>query len=632
MPSLKPVRGRKPRRPEDRASATEPEGVDVTGPPTEVEPISGRRTLLDIVGELLPNGARAVTPPSDKVDPEGVRLARVLLCPKWPADVFAVAATLMELSGCYVGASLIDGDHRRHADYVADVIAAANEWKNSGECPAAVEGWWGELLGQYHNAPVDDIGRADTPLRPVTSLLMRLLATADEASVGVGWIPRDGEEHATSAIAERATASFLEDAVENPSETIAVLPYIPNSLCEMVPPDKATVLPKSLTPSVGCTIRSMSHHLALLPPSTVVESQWVLPDNGPTTNTMRLLVIPYPFRVDDESFVPSGPVRHLGNTRAKMHPYFALLPTWLEHPRQVTARMLRDELILPLVTAAERKFGPNQIDGVLFPECALTKALADELAVLLKQEPISGLKFLIAGVLVAGIPGTDAADGQPGGNHARTMLFDADQSEDERLVWDRAHSKHHRWALDAAQVKRYGLCGVTAPNGAKVWEHIAVGQRRLPFLALRDDLCMTVLICEDLARADPAMPVIRSVGPNLVVALLMDGPQLASRWPGRYATVLAEDPGSSVLSITSAGMVDRSNLNERTPARAIGLWRHERGYNTELYLPAGHHGLVLTLEANGEEQFSLDHRTDGSLTQRWTLEGVTPLAAPADWF
>jgi hypothetical protein len=601
---------------------------------TSVEPTYEARTLLDVVAELLPNGARAGTVPSDNADLQGVRLARVLLCPKWPADVFAVAATLVELSGCYVGASLVDGDHHRHANYITEVIAAAKEWKDNGVCPAAVERWWGELLGTYHNTPVDAIGRPDTPFCRVTSLLMRLLATADEASVGVGWIPRDGEDHASSAIAERARASFLRDVVPDPSETIAVLPHIPESLCEMIPPDQATVLPKSLTPSVGCTIRSMSHHLALLPASTVVESQWFLSDNGPTTNTntMRLLVIPYPFRVDDESFVPSGPGRDLGDTRAKMHPYFALLPTWLKRPRPVTARMLRDELILPLVMAAEGKFGQKAIDGVLFPECALTKVLADELATLLKQEPIAGLKFLIAGVLLAGIPGTDSADGQPGQNLSRVMLFNADPNGDERLPWDLAHSKHHRWALDDAQVKRYGLSGVKAPKGAKVWEHIAVGQRTLPFLALRDDLCMTVLICEDLARADPAMPVIRSVGPNLVVALLMDGPQLATRWPGRYATVLAEDPGSSVLSITSAGMVDRSNLNERAPARAIGLWRHERGSNTELYLPAGHHGLVLTLEAKDEEQFSLDHRTDGSLTQRWTLEGVTPLAAPADWF
>lgn len=32
----------------------------------------------------------------------------------------------------------------------------------------------------------------------------------------------------------------------------------------------------------------------------------------------------------------------------------------------------------------------------------------------------------------------------------------------------------------------------------------------------------------------------------------MDGPQLGSRWPGRYAGVLADEPGCSVLTFTCA--------------------------------------------------------------------------------
>ena len=48
--------------------------------------------------------------------------------------------------------------------------------------------------------------------------------------------------------------------------------------------------------------------------------------------------------------------------------------------------------------------------------------------------------------------------------------------------------------------------------------------------------------------------MLRAVGPNLIIALLADGPQIASRWPGRYAAAFADDPGSSVLTLTSAGM------------------------------------------------------------------------------
>jgi len=36
---------------------------------------------------------------------------------------------------------------------------------------------------------------------------------------------------------------------------------------------------------------------------------------------------------------------------------------------------------------------------------------------------------------------------------------------------------------------------------------------------------MCALVCEDLARPDPVANIVRAVGPNLVIALLMDGPQ-----------------------------------------------------------------------------------------------------------
>jgi hypothetical protein len=583
-----------------------------------------QRTVLDVVDELMPEGSSSLEL-QETADPRYNRLQRLIVPPQWPADMFAVAATLMELSGCYTEASLVGNHHGMHDAYIDEVLDAAKLWRKTGNCPRVVEEWWSDLIAIHGSLPLSAL-KHEIPYSRAVATVMRLLAVADEASLGVGWWPREDKKELTK-FALRASVSFLDvDADEG-----AKLRYAPHSLCERVPPWAATVLPKSLTPSVGCTVRAMSHHLALLPPTSVVESEWVVPDNGPTDGTMRLLVIPYPFRVDDESFVPSGPTRDM-TSRAKMPPYFTLDPTWLRKPRKVTAKLIRNELIAPMVEQAVAKFGANAIDGVLFPECALTEQLADELLDELAKKPIDGLKFLITGTMAAGEPGDATKDGLPGHNRAKTMVFAPNQKDPkQRVLYGKAHSKHHRWALDREQIKRYGLTGIPSPEPLKVWEHISVGKRQLPFLALRDDLCMTVLICEDLARADPAMPVIRSVGPNLVIALLMDGPQLAVRWPGRYATVLAEDPGSSVLSITSAGMVDRSNLGERNPARAVGLWRHDQGYNTELYLPMGHHGLVLTVAAKEDEQYSLDHRSDLKTTRRWKLETVTPLAVDADW-
>jgi hypothetical protein len=56
------------------------------------------------------------------------------------------------------------------------------------------------------------------------------------------------------------------------------------------------------------------------------------------------------------------------------------------------------------------------------------------------------------------------------------------------------------------------------------------------------------------------------------------GPQLTSRWAARYASVLADDPGSAVLTLTSFGMAQRSRPHDRDPSRVLALWKDpERG-------------------------------------------------------
>src|SRR5207245_798393 len=114
------------------------------------------------------------------------------------------------------------------------------------------------------------------------------------------------------------------------------------------------------------------------------------------------------------------------------------------------------------------------------------------------------------------------------------------------------------------------------------WEHIDIAHREIFFYLLADGACVTALVCEDLARIDPVQPVVRSIGPNLLIALLMDGPQLERRWPGRYASVLAEDPGSAVLTFTSLGAVHRSDAPGARPSTEVGLWRDHQGPATEL--------------------------------------------------
>ena len=67
-------------------------------------------------------------------------------------------------------------------------------------------------------------------------------------------------------------------------------------------------------------------------------------------------------------------------------------------------------------------------------------------------------------------------------------------------------------------------------------------------LHLGEEITIVSLVCQDLAESDEIAAVIRSVGPTVMFTVLLDGPQLASRWAARYASVFADDPGSVVLT------------------------------------------------------------------------------------
>ena len=146
------------------------------------------------------------------------------------------------------------------------------------------------------------------------------------------------------------------------------------------------------------------------------------------------------------------------------------------------------------------------------------------------------------------------------------------------------------------------------------------------FFSLQPWLTIGVLICEDLARQDPVGDLMRSVGPNLVIALLMDGPQLATRWSARYATVLADDPGSSVLTLSSLGIVLLSKPFEKPASRVVGLWKdYSSPKPVEIDLPPGKTGVVLSLTRQLREEFSADGRSDDKATSYLTLTGIHPI-------
>ena len=142
--------------------------------------------------------------------------------------------------------------------------------------------------------------------------------------------------------------------------------------------------------------------------------------------------------------------------------------------------------------------------------------------------------------------------------------------------------KHHPWKLTESQIVQYGLGGVLSPY-REWWEFADVTDRQLRFISLSSDIVLCVLICEDLARPDPVANLVRAVGPNLVIALLMDGPQTRERWAARYATVLADDPGCSVLSFTSLGMAQMSRPSSGpSRPRVVAMWKDAFGPQVEI--------------------------------------------------
>lgn len=181
--------------------------------------------------------------------------------------------------------------------------------------------------------------------------------------------------------------------------------------------------------------------------------------------------------------------------------------------------------------------------------------------------------------------------------------------------------------MDEGQIRRYQLGDSLDPHD-QWWEKIELQPRSCTFYVFRHGAALTALVCEDLARIDPAQVAVRSIGPNLVIVLLMDGPQLERRWPGRYATVLADDPGSAVLTLTSSGMVRRSvRPGEKVPCE-VALWKEALGQAQELQLPPKAHGLLLTLSHEPELNYSMDGRSDSGNTIRLALSGMQSITHP----
>jgi hypothetical protein len=492
------------------------------------------------------------------------------------------------------------------SEYVRAVTEIGSEWGESGNQPGEVRKLWSALLAESSRDACD----CSRNSRRLWETCLKLLAIADEAAAGIGFI-RDAGELPFSDF-------FSVEHFRRVFHAQHAL-HLPCSICDLVPPTEVCVQPKTRTSQVGCTLRSLSHHLSLLPSIGEVKTTWMLASEKSTEESkpLNLLLIPFPYRIHGDAFMANDG----GNLDAMNDRFFSVEQTWLKKGKaRLSARALTD-FILDLMNVAEREV--DAVHGVILPEGALSPELAPKIGRALATKK-ANLEIFIAGTT------SGSSRNQFAKNSVYASIFPQLTSNRVMIPWEQG--KHHRWKLDRDQIRRYHLGHVLNPEKTW-WERIDISDRQCHFYVFRYGATLATLVCEDLARIDPVQTVLRSVGPNLVVALLMDGPQLERRWPGRYAMVLADDPGSAVLTLTCLGMVRRSNMPGEKEARQIALWKDSSRTAEELNLPDGCHGLLLTVSSFWENNMTFDRRPDNDGTLRLALSGVRGIkhARPPAW-
>jgi hypothetical protein len=552
------------------------------------------RTLRDVFREVCFYSSESDLK-RDNVDEWWSRLVT------WPPDVFAVTSTILSDSGAYrlivspPGPAFTPcSDRAAWLTHVAEAARSWQEWLIRPTDPMPeplVE--IGQELSKKASVTIESLGLDDGTTSLVVTLL-KLHAMADMAGVWLG-VP---DKIPISA----GGLPFVSMRLR------AELGLALRGTLASFPPDKLRVLPKLRTPQVGISVRSLSLHLAVM--RSEVSVDWSVFPGGlhqlagtPTGGKFNLLLFPWPFEIAAAAFSESKPLPWANGGGFGAFDYDP------RRGRPVTS--VAAELSAAVEAARAKEI---QVHGVVLPEAAIDDAEFWQIAGVLER---AGIGFLLAGVR-----GAPREPGKSPTNVAKLGLF-FPGSQVGWHVYEQA--KHHRWCIDAAQIYQYHL-GSTLDPALKLWENIELLPRKLHFIALSSWLTLCHLICEDLARVDPVLEVVRAVGPNLLIALLLDGPQLEQRWPARYASVLADDPGTSVLTLSSLGLVQRSTARGHAQSRVVGLWKDRVRGTHELVLDRNAKALVLALCGGLAKEFSADGRDDDTAAGQIVLGGVEQLS------
>lgn len=502
----------------------------------------------------------------------------------WPPDVFALCDRALEASEAYrfvvsppPGAELSGAGGGAAA---ARLAAEWWQWLDGTRCapPEPVRRWW-KVVGHAGESGIEELAAGGE--WHVIEALLGLHTVADEACAGLG--------SATGA-APGPGCSFRAAARELFAETGSL---------SRVSPSVLRVLPRCRVSAGGISIRSLSRHVFVSGPQ--VDVDWhrtpSLPSGVPLPEAhANGLLLPWPLRVRASDF---RPVRY-----ALPHMDTAATRFFTFQPREALDLSLVDGVLRAAIDEA------GTVDFVLLPESAITPADIGPLEDLLADY---GVWCLIAGV------GEPVGDGRLGTNWVHVGVR-------QEGVWRHAaQHKHHRWRLEGRQIGQYNLGGALMPT-MQWWEAISIPRRSLQIIDM-GAVTLVPLLCEDLARLEPVSDLVRSIGASLVVALLLDGPQLGSRWTARYASVLADDPGSAVCTLTSYGMVRRCRPAGLERSRVVALWKDATGELTEIELEDGADAVLIATNVTVGGCLTADGRRHAGSTSTLTLAAVQSLHA-----
>lgn len=548
--------------------------------------------------------------------------------PLLPADIFAFTGYALEKSGAYHHVApdvpfLVSSSYRRLEvtdEMRRDAIESGKAWRTAPsevglhlpKPPASVVQDW-QQLRKFQDWEVFSPLREDAAAPEWWRVCLKLLMISDEASADTGF-------KQSNVFTSILKAAYVEEDVLS-GEAFRRIQSAPKSL-STASEDVVCVQPKSRTPSVGCTLRSLSHHLALLPPKGAVKARWIEPPLGAKSDEsdgeLGLLLIPFPYRISEDAFQAAGEEKggHWG--------WFDAEQTWLPKLEGTSHREEFVKFVQGLIKKA--RAGGQLVSGVVFPELSLDYDLFLRIGNALAKD--EGIDFLISGI-------SSDKGGRPGNFVAIAPFFLFRDEECTSLKsWEPlalVREKHHRWKLNGSQISDYAL-GLDEEKSW--WENLTILSRSLDLIVFKGDTTLTTLICEDLARVDPCQAVIRAIGPNLLIALLMDGPQIIQRWPGRYASVLTEDPGTSVLTFTSLGLISRQNDVGKFPQScSIALWSDESKGTKSIELPREADAVLLHLTKKPKNERTLDGREDSFCSHVWVFSNHAAVRSPRlpDW-